>query len=275
MTLAASIPKEIYDGNDSATNFSFSPHMFWQDSDLVVKHKSIGGTRTTLVLDTDYTVNGAGTTSGSVDFPKPGSVFDTLATGEQLMIKRVLIKQETPDLSGAYQFPTLNKSKDYHMAINQELLEMINRSLIYDDFNDTAPLTAEQVVARAEGILDGVFPFPLNGGGGVISTGTKYYAIIEAPYAGTIDSYTLVADQSGNIVLDIWKDIYLNFPPTVADSITAAAKPTLSAAQKSQDSTLTGWTKTFSKGDIFLINVDSISTITEAVLLLKITKSGS
>ena len=32
---------------------------------------------------------------------------------------------------------------------------------------------------------------------------------------------------SGSIVIDVWKDTYANFPPIVADTITASAKPTL------------------------------------------------
>jgi hypothetical protein len=64
-----------------------------------------------------------------------------------------------------------------------------------------------------------------------------------------------------------------NFPPTVADTITASAKPTLSSAQKSTDSTLTGWTKTLSAGDYILANVDSASTLEKAVLTINVTRT--
>ncbi|GAI52053.1 unnamed protein product, partial [marine sediment metagenome] len=79
-------------------------------------------------------------------------------------------------------------------------------------------------------------------------------------------------DISGSIVIDIWKDTYANFPPTDADSITASAPPTISTAQKSQDATLIGWTKTINAGDILAFNVDSCATITRVTLALKIKK---
>ncbi|GAI37997.1 unnamed protein product [marine sediment metagenome] len=81
------------------------------------------------------------------------------------------------------------------------------------------------------------------------------------------------ADQTGSIVVDIWKDTYANFPPTDADSITASAPPTISTAQKSQDSTLAGWTTSIAAGDILAFNVDSCTTITRVTISLKVAKS--
>ncbi len=88
-------------------------------------------------------------------------------------------------------------------------------------------------------------------------------------YAGTITKVSLLADVSGSIVLDVWKDTYANYPPTIADTITASAKPTLSSAIKSEDSSLTGWTVSFSAGDCFAVNVDSASTLTKATLTIE------
>ena len=113
--------------------------------------------------------------------------------------------------------------------------------------------------------------YAIDGGGAVIATGVAGSGV-QAPFACTIDSVTLLADVSGSIVIDIWKDTYANYPPTVADSICASAKPTLSSAIKSEDTTLTGWTKTVAAGDVLYFNVDSCSTITKASLILKATK---
>lgn len=102
-----------------------------------------------------------------------------------------------------------------------------------------------------------------------ITTGIKGDLYI--PFACTISAVTMLADQSGSIVVDIWKDSYANFPPTDADSITASAVPTISSATKSQDTTLTGWTKSISAGDILRFNVDSVSTITRLTLTLTVS----
>ena len=83
----------------------------------------------------------------------------------------------------------------------------------------------------------------------------------------------MLADASGSIVVDVWKDTYANFPPTDADSITASAPPTISAATKSQDSTLTGWTTAIAAGSILRFNVDSAATVTRVTVSLKVTRT--
>ena len=112
--------------------------------------------------------------------------------------------------------------------------------------------------------------FIIDGGGAAIETGEKGH--LEIPFKCEIQRVTMLADQSGSIVVDIWKDTYANFPPTDADSITASAPPTISTAQKSQDATLTGWTKTINAGDILAFNVDSAATIERLTIVLKVKK---
>lgn len=104
-----------------------------------------------------------------------------------------------------------------------------------------------------------------------IPTGIQLYAQIDFPC--TIIAAKLLAKESGSIVIDIWKDTYANFPPDNAASITASAPPTLSTAQKSRDTTLTGWTKSIAAGDCLGFNVDSVTTITQVTVVLKVTKS--
>ncbi|MFN7019897.1 MAG: hypothetical protein ACK4WH_01040 [Phycisphaerales bacterium] len=108
-------------------------------------------------------------------------------------------------------------------------------------------------------------------GDGVNVVPAGSYAVInKAPYACTIKSWRLTSDVSGSAVIDIWKDTYANYPPTVADTITAAAKPTLSSAQKNESSTLTGWTTSISAGDALIFKVDSCSTCTRLYLTLDV-----
>ena len=129
--------------------------------------------------------------------------------------------------------------------------------------SDTATFSANQQIA--------VLTFIIDGGGSAITTGVK--GDLEIPFACTINRATVLLDQSGSIVIDIWKDTYANYPPTVADTITASAKPTVSATTKAQDSTLTGWTTSIAAGDTLRFNVDSITTATRATLSLKVTKT--
>ena len=120
--------------------------------------------------------------------------------------------------------------------------------------------------------LKGGVGITVDGAGEVLTTGIKGY--FRCPYAGTIVAARLLADQSGDIVFDVWKDTYANFPPTDADSITAAAPPTISGATKSEDTTLTGWTTSVTAGDIFAFNIDSVATITRVVLEIEINRTN-
>lgn len=96
--------------------------------------------------------------------------------------------------------------------------------------------------------------------GAVLTTGVKGDLLV--PFSGIITGVTLLADQAGSVVVDIWKDVFASYPPTVADTITSAAKPTLSAAASYRDTTLTGWTTAVSAGDCLRFNFDSVATIT-------------
>lgn len=112
---------------------------------------------------------------------------------------------------------------------------------------------------------------PIGDGQNVISTGIAGW--LRVPFDCEIQNVELTSDASGSIVVDIWKDTYGNYPPTDADSITASAVPTISSATKSQDNTLTGWTKSLSEGDYLYFNVDSITTIKGCLISIQVRKS--
>lgn len=112
--------------------------------------------------------------------------------------------------------------------------------------------------------------FTVNGNGTVPATGIC--GDLTAAYDMVLTNVTVLADQSGSMVLDIWKDTYAHYPPTVADTITASALPTLSSALKYSDSTLTGWTTTVTAGDTFRFNINSITSITRFTVILKGTR---
>lgn len=126
--------------------------------------------------------------------------------------------------------------------------------------------TAAQV-QTAIGAVRKVFGITIDGNGSVPSTGVKGYW--RAPAVGVIKKVTLIADQSGSAVIDVWRDSYANYPPTNADTITASAKPTLASAIKAEDATLTGWTTSFAAGDVFGFNLDSVATCTKLTLQIE------
>ena len=113
----------------------------------------------------------------------------------------------------------------------------------------------------------------IDGGGSAITTGVKADLII--PYNCTVLGWDILGDASGSIVVDVWKDTYANFPPTVADTITGTEKPTLSSAVKNQDTALSSWTTALTRNDILRFNVDSASTVTRVTLSLRIKRTAA
>ena len=144
---------------------------------------------------------------------------------------------------------------------------------IASTFTNTAAVGQHPEATTTAGIgkwtwLTNTIGVTVDGGGSALTTGVKGY--ITVPYNCTIISAITLADVSGSVVFDVWKDTYANYPPTVADTITASAKPTISSATKATDSTLTGWTTTCTAGDVLGFNVDSATTITRATLTLTV-----
>lgn len=118
--------------------------------------------------------------------------------------------------------------------------------------------------------LDDTIQYVIDGGGGAISTGQKGHLTV--PFDCVVTGWTILANASGSIVVDIWKDTYANFPPTVADTIAGSEKPTLSSAQKNQDLSLSTWTTTLAAGDVLAYNVDSATTVQRVTVILHVTR---
>jgi hypothetical protein len=116
--------------------------------------------------------------------------------------------------------------------------------------------------------------YTIDGGGAVITTGVAGIGLI-LPYACTLLDWTLTADVSGAIKIDVWRDTYANFPPTDADSLTNGNEPEIAASGvKAQDTDLSNWTSvSINAGDILYFNVDSCASITKALLVFKVTKT--
>lgn len=106
------------------------------------------------------------------------------------------------------------------------------------------------------------------GGSNPLAVGNTCFSLCS--YAGTLKkAYLTSLDEAGaalagSIVIDVWKASGI---PTVANTITAAAKPTLSSASTSLDSTLTGWTTGITAGDRFIGKIDSVSGGLKNVIL--------
>lgn len=132
----------------------------------------------------------------------------------------------------------------------------------------TTAITAAMISDARASLYGTNLQFVIEGGGAVIAAGSKGY--IQVPFNCTIKGWTLLAAQSGSIVIDIRKSTHAAFPPTA--SICASAKPALSAVQKGTSTTLTGWTAAITKKDILELYVDSCTSITRITVVLDVTR---
>jgi phage-related tail fiber protein len=108
----------------------------------------------------------------------------------------------------------------------------------------------------------------------VVTIGVKGY--VSFPFAATITGWRIMGDASGTVQIDVWKDTYANFPPTVADTIAGSEKPALSSQQKNEDTSLSTWTTSVTAGDVLGFNVDTSpapATVKQVTLELKYTRT--
>ena len=108
-----------------------------------------------------------------------------------------------------------------------------------------------------------------DGGGSPPTVGSVGYFVCQ--FSGTIDQWSIIADQSGSAVVDVWKAA--GSIPVNADSIAGSEKPTLSAAQLASDTSLSTWTTTVAAGDVFGFEIESVSTCTRLTVEVRIKET--
>ena len=126
MTVSTEVDHNEYTGNGVTTSFPYTFRIF-RKSDLVVQVSDLNGNVTELVLDTGYTVTGAGTYSGgSVVLPSP------LAAGWRITIDRVLdVVQETDLRNQGKFFPEVHEDAfDYLTMLIQQCFGWFRRALM-------------------------------------------------------------------------------------------------------------------------------------------------
>lgn len=152
--------------------------------------------------------------------------------------------------------------KDRTLPIGDLLSSLADGGLLT---RNTSPA---DIGAAPAGASSGVLGITIDGGGAAIETGLKGFLLV--PYACRIVGWAIVADQAGSCVVDVWKKA--GAVPSDAESITAAAPPTLAAAQLASGTTLTGWTVAVAAGDVIGFNVDSAATVQRVTVQLEVVK---
>ena len=165
---------------------------------------------------------------------------------------------------GTAQIPSLGAYKVASGTINADRIPDLPTVKITSGTFDNARIPDTGVVA---------INYVIDGGGAAIGTGIK--GALEVPFACHVNRWTLLADQHGSIVVDVWRDSYANFPPTDADSMPGTTNmPAISGTIAAQSSDLSGWgTQGIASGDILWYHVDSCSSIELCTIALRAIKT--
>lgn len=109
--------------------------------------------------------------------------------------------------------------------------------------------------------------FVLDNGSLDIEPGSKGYIHIDV--TGTVESWMLVSETTGNIAIDVRKTSYANFPNGFT-SIVGSEFPLLINQSKNRDEDLTTWNKQITAGDILDFSVLSCSGIQKCSVFLRL-----
>ena len=152
-----------------------------------------------------------------------------------------------------------------HGYINQDVQSTAAPSFAGMTLTADATITGYHLKGLEEAIEVG-----FDGGGSAIAADTQI--MLEVKTDMTVQSWTIVADVAGAIVIDVDRGTYTAFP-TVA-SITGTGTPTIAATNQKATGVVTLWGSTaLVKGDILVFNVDSCTTIEKATISLKCVRA--
>ena len=112
--------------------------------------------------------------------------------------------------------------------------------------------------------------FVIDGGGSTIATGIKGY--LEVPFACTVNTWTLLADTTGSVAIDVYSDAYASYG-TNTSMVGAGTKPAIASATKAQSAPASWTTTSIAAGNIIGFNVTSVSAVTRVTISLKVTRT--
>jgi hypothetical protein len=107
-----------------------------------------------------------------------------------------------------------------------------------------------------------------DGQGGTISNGKTAY--VQVPYAGTITGWTLVANVAGNCTVTVFKNTYINYPPTSPANNIFVTQPALLGVNKLN---ATGLSVAVTAGDYIGFTISGVLTVSWVNLTLTINKT--
>lgn len=112
--------------------------------------------------------------------------------------------------------------------------------------------------------------------GSIIEETDANIIYVRVPCDGTISRWTILTDGgSGSCQIDVWKKAFVNYPPTVADTIIntglGGVKPNISSGIKGTDSVLANWSTAVLSTDVLALKLETLTAFTYVSIFINIT----
>jgi hypothetical protein len=156
----------------------------------------------------------------------------------------------------------LESEKDYTVSGSQ--IYFFNAPNIEDYFYGIALVTTADLTRTIN--------YEIDSGSFDMEPGIKGQITLDV--SGTIESWTIISETPGNLILDIKKTSYLDYPNNLV-SITGTERPHLGILnqfqqQKNKDDDLTTWNRILNAGDVLQYEVIAVSHIRRFLIALKL-----
>lgn len=200
--------------------------------------------------------------------PTPSLVPSLVGIGSSFIVAESALTQTatgvtiTPANGSPVSIPAATDSfagmLDAARATTIDGLKTVASSGLYTDLTATPDRTAFLSV-----VFDG-------GGSAIVAPIVRYLYV---PFDATITGWVLLADRSGSITIDVWKEAVAGYPPTVANSIVGGVPMALaSQLNNSAFPPSPSWsTVKILAGDIIALNVSAATTVQTVTAQLVVT----
>ena len=191
-----------------------------------------------------------------------------------------IVLGKTPAQDGAEVTFSLNDQGVPYTPNNNQQLIVTKNGLFLDPANDynisgdkivfaTPPATNDDIVIialAAAADLTRTVNYVIDSGSLPMQVGDKGSLTIDV--TGVIENIRVLSDQTGDIVFDISKTTFADFPNF--NSITSGNRVQLVNTNKYFDDVLNNWTSTITAGDILRFDVISVNNIRRVLISLKL-----
>lgn len=222
---------------------------------------------------TDYlvTLNEPGPYRIGVDYEIPT---------KSIQYGNIILDELNSQFTGIAHTFGLTSTGNSYVPINDQQLIVVKNNLVMEPIEDYTTSTDNIIFTVPPNPGDDVFivalattadltrtiNYVIDSGSISMIAGNKGSVTLDV--SGVLESLVILSDQQGDLILDIKKSNYNNFPTFT--SIVGGTYPQMSNSRKIRDDELNSWDTSIVSGDILTFDVISVSNINRFLISLKL-----